>query len=270
MKPRIFQCCTLIILIACCSNFAGFAQEGKTKSDPKVVVAEKALDKFAKAVGSKEDIAKIKTRVMKGHVLLNGKKYGKVMKYQLAPNKMHVHYILPKDKYFQLTTDGKHVWRVDSVKRKPELIDPLNEEAIDTFRKATIDANVNWRKYLKRWTLKGQEEVKGKTLHKDGKTADHLELEGKAKFAPILHHYFDQKTGLLIKTKQQLPEEGLYVWTETFLDDYKKVDGILIPHRISVQIKGVPIDVVIEEVKHNVKVPEQYFRLPASLKSETE
>ncbi|MGF1581216.1 MAG: hypothetical protein ACFCD0_17765 [Gemmataceae bacterium] len=268
MKQPVLPCHVLVMVTCLLGPISAFAQDEEKKPDPKVLAAEKVLDRFANAVGEKEALAKIKTRVVKGNIQLGGKKYGQMVRHLKAPNSMHTHFILPNDNYFQLTTDGKHVWRVDSVTRKPKLIDPLNEEAIGTVHKAAIDGNVNWRKYLKSWILKEEVEVKGKTLYKEGKKADHLVLETNARFGPILHQYYDKENGLLIKTKQQIPEEGRYVWTETYMSDYKKVDGILLPHQISIQIKGIPIDILVAEVKHNVTIPEQYFRLPESLKSQ--
>lgn len=63
---------------------------------------------------------------------------------------------------------------------------------------------------------------------------------------------FDVETGLLL---------GIgYYW---YLEDYRKVDGVLLPHRIQMSRKGGSTTFVFDLVVHNLPLADELFTVPA-------
>jgi hypothetical protein len=63
--------------------------------------------------------------------------------------------------------------------------------------------------------------------------------------------YFDAETGLLVRIG--------YYWE---LQDYREVDGVKIPHRIVISRKGGSSTLILDEVKHNLSLPDSIFAPP--------
>ena len=54
------------------------------------------------------------------------------------------------------------------------------------------------------------------------------------------------------------------VQVEEFPSDYKPVDGILIPFKITQKVLTQEIVVKVAEIKHNVELPADTFKRPAA------
>jgi hypothetical protein len=66
--------------------------------------------------------------------------------------------------------------------------------------------------------------------------------------------HFDVETGLLVRIG--------YYWD---LQDYRKVDGVLFPHRIETSRKGGSTTYEFREIRHNVPVKDSIFAMPNAL-----
>ena len=53
---------------------------------------------------------------------------------------------------------------------------------------------------------------------------------------------------------------------ETFISDYRNIDGVLIAHRMVQKIAGQEIVITLDSVKHNVEMPKDRFDAPAAIK----
>ncbi len=51
---------------------------------------------------------------------------------------------------------------------------------------------------------------------------------------------------------------------QSFLDDYRDVDGVKIPFKLRQVTSAFTIDIKIEEVKHNVPIDDAKFNKPAA------
>jgi outer membrane lipoprotein-sorting protein len=99
----------------------------------------------------------------------------------------------------------------------------------------------------------------------EGKDAVGVRVEHKDRRDVSL--FFDKKTGLLLKTETRGkdPMAGDKEFTaETLYDDYKKVDGLPVAHKVTVKRDGKPfLDSESSDVKVSEKLDDSTFEKPA-------
>jgi outer membrane lipoprotein-sorting protein len=125
--------------------------------------------------------------------------------------------------------DGENAWGVDpntgSIQDMPE------DQAKELKRMAMGNAALlHPEKHGITFTFKGKETIEGK---------DYLLLEQAYEDGHKETHYLDAKTYLLYKSKAMSANmAGAQVDTETFVSDYKKVDGLLVWHTMRIVQEG--------------------------------
>ena len=72
--------------------------------------------------------------------------------------------------------------------------------------------------------------------------------------------YFDIESGLLTGVEVQTPQNTAM---KVLLEDYKAVDGIMLPFTIRQDSPEISLVVRTSEVKHNVPVDDTKFAMPA-------
>lgn len=97
--------------------------------------------------------------------------------------------------------------------------------------------------------LKGIENVDGNDTYKINATS----ADGQR-----VTHYYDSKTGLLMK---QVTQEGEQALSQT-LSDYKEIDGIMFPHKMSITgMAPVPVDMIISTIDINPEISDSQFTI---------
>jgi hypothetical protein len=77
--------------------------------------------------------------------------------------------------------------------------------------------------------------------------------------------FFDKEKGLLLKmeTRGKDPMRGEEFASTTLYGDYKKVDGMMIPHKITIEHDGKPyVEAEVTEVKNCEKMDDSVFEKP--------
>ncbi|MFO0960762.1 MAG: hypothetical protein U0800_25555 [Isosphaeraceae bacterium] len=130
------------------------------------------------------------------------------------------------------------------------------DEKAGMLRSSRLDSEVNWRKYYPKAEAAGVEMVDGKPAYKLVLTP----AEGNP-----TTQYYDQKSGLLVRSdsKQKSPMGEIPV--EVYYSDYKKVDGILMPFKSVQQMFTQELVLTIDEVKNNPEIPASTFAIPAEV-----
>lgn len=78
--------------------------------------------------------------------------------------------------------------------------------------------------------------------------------------------FIEKKSLLLVKYTQERGPKGRFDSRETFLDDYKKVDGILMPHKFEVHRSGRLYRTgEVQSVETNIDIPKERFALPQKI-----
>jgi outer membrane lipoprotein-sorting protein len=240
---------TIIFLLPVIAAVA-LAQGGKPAAMP---TAEQIIDKYVQAIGGKAAIEKQTSRVSKGSFELPAfGASGTFEATEKAPNKGLTVINVEGFGVVQEGFDGKVAWGQD-----PQ--SGLREKSGPELAAAKLDAE--FHKPIKVKQLYPKIVVKGKD-----KVADHevYVVEATPVESAVETWYFDTQSGLMLR--QDAVREGPQGRQEiqTYLDDYKEVDGVKLPFSIRQVTPAFTINITIKEVKHNVPVDDAKFAKPAA------
>jgi hypothetical protein len=247
-------------LMICSLVACGLALVGSpTLRAGELPTAESILDKEAEAKGGKAVNESVKTVVLKSKVAVGDSNWSVVQ--QLAPDRYRLERIEDGFKKEELVVNGNAAWKNSSI-TGAEVLESADRSSVK--RQASMLTGLfqrvgNWRKQFKDAKCVGEETIEGKAAYKVELTTQ----DGQTR----VDHY-DKDSGLLVRTESAVETaEGKVSYIELY-SDYRKVDGIM--HAFTMRIREGQVEVVvsIEEIKHNVEIPESTFAPPAELKKQ--
>ena len=218
--------------------------------------AEAILDKYVEVTGGKAAYAKLNNRLTKAtfEMVGQGLKFSMTI-YAARPNKM---YTLMESEAFgkiEKGTDGELAWEIN-VMTGPQIKE--GEERALLLRGAAFDAVPGWRKLYKKVESFGIEDINGNPCYKIVLTPKEGEPETR---------YYDKASNLLVKTGMNLKLPMGTIPMENYPSNYKRVDGILLPHQARVVVMGQERVMTVQSIEHNVKLPEDRFKPPAEIRA---
>lgn len=173
---------------------------------------------------------------------------GTFEEYRKAPNKNAVVMKMPGVGDFIEVYDGVKAWAADPIngvrEKSGEELDQVRRNS-DLYRYARLK-----EQFPKRET-KGVEKVDGADAYVVVMTGDTTET-----------YYFDQKTNYLVRIDQTVVAPQGKAPSHTFLSDYRKVKGMMIPFTIRSEVPPMSILLKVEEVKTNVPIDNAKFAKP--------
>lgn len=249
--PAHLLCLAGACAMACTPRLA-FATE-----DEALPKAEQILEKFVEATGGKAAYEKLHNRVTEGtfEIVGMGSK-AKMTTYEAAPNKQYV--AIESDVFGKMEsgTDGNVAWE------KTMMMGPRvkeGEERAAALRDAMFNRPVRWQKAYKSAECVGMEDVDGKPCYKVVMTPRDGQQETR---------YYDKASHLLVKLETKLKTHMGEVDLVARVSDYKKVDGILMPHKIVQDARGLQkMAIDTTAVKHNTTIEADRFNLPDDVKA---
>jgi hypothetical protein len=220
----------------------------KPAAPPPSLRPDDVLQKFVTASGGKAAWAKLKTRVSTGTFV--GPPQGLPLEVtQAAPNRWRGRIVLPFGN-FEQGFDGKSGWQ-----RTPtgEVNDLGGKDLADARRDAPLALPLALPSLVSGLKVLADEAVEGHNAHV---------LEGK-NGGVVERLAFDADSGLLLRWSTQghtllgeLPQE-------TSFEDYRKVDGVMVPFRVVRNIAGEKVTMTYQSIKHNVAVDDKELTRPA-------
>jgi hypothetical protein len=222
----------------------------------KLPKAEEILDKYVEATGGQAAYDKLNNRMSKGTFELPalGIK-GNLTIYAARPNKVYTLAESDASGKIEEGTDGHVAWELQMT-TGPRVKE--GEERALVMREATFDSATQWRKLYKKVECVGLEPVDGQPCYKVILTP--------AEGAPVTRFY-DQKSGLLAKAEMNVTIPMGTIPVESYISDYKPVDGVLFPHKVRVLAVGIERFITINSIEHNVKMPKDRFKLPEEVQA---
>jgi hypothetical protein len=217
---------------------------------------ETVLDQYVEATGGKAAYEKLKNRVSRGTFEVEGAGLkGKIVVNQAAPNKMATEIDFAGFGKVAEGTDGRVFWELSPVTgdRVAE-----GEEKAEKLRECTFNGEVRWRDLYEKAECTGVEDVAGKAAYK-------VVLTPKGGGKPTTEFY-DKASHLQVKSSTTSKSPMGEIQVETFVSDYKKADGILFPGKLTQKVLTQTIVITFDEVKHNVDLPADTFKVPDAVK----
>jgi hypothetical protein len=214
------------------------------------------LDRYVEVTGGKEAYANLSSRVATGfvdmpHVGIRGI----YTQTQVSPARMHT--VMEADAFGAIEegTDGEVAW-AHSLMMGPRV--KVGAERAYILRQAALDAPAQWRRQFRQVACVGQEIVNGKGCYKVELTPS----EGRPET-----RYYEEASGLLVKTELVLETELGPVPAVIFTDDYRQVDGVLLPHRVKTSLGNEEMIIVFEGVRHNLDAAPDLFEPPVAVQA---
>jgi outer membrane lipoprotein-sorting protein len=159
--------------------------------------------------------------------------------------------------------DGKNAWMVMPFmgKKDPEAMPAEQAQMLD--EQADMDGPlVDYKEKGNKVELLGKEQVEG---------ADAYKLKITLKNGQERIVYLDAESGLEVKTEAKRTVRGSEVEGESYLSDYKEVNGLMMPFTMENGAKGQSMrqKMVIDSVETNVSLADSLFLMPAGTKPAT-
>lgn len=234
MKRSLFSCLLGVFFLTLMSS-PGFGQK-----------ATDILDKMIEAQGGRKVLEGIKDTTLLGSIEWveagGGSVSGTFTRYQKEPNKirqeMEIMGMARTDAF-----DGEIAWTNEAGK----LSEDTEKDAAEKKSWAQgYAALLHPEKYGIAYVLKGKEKIEGN---------DYFILEQTIPGGTPTTQFVDAKTYLIYKI--QIPEQL------TFMSDYKKVDGVIIPHSLTFRAGegGDSIKLIVTKVSFNTNLEDSLFQM---------
>lgn len=212
------------------------------------------LGKMIDAQGGRKTLETIKDTTISGtmEVIQMGIN-GSITMYMKEPNKMRM------DMEFMGMVisqgyDGETAWMINPQTGQPE---QLSENVAGQIKRQALgnDALLNPEKYGITYEFKGTEKIEGK---------DYLVLEQTMSDGHKITFYLDPVTYLVYKSKgTMLNQAGIEVTGETLFSDYRKVNGAVIAHAMTISQDGQEyVRMTMTKITFNSNLEDSLFSMP--------
>jgi outer membrane lipoprotein-sorting protein len=150
--------------------------------------------------------------------------------------------------------DGQNGWSLMPIQGKAAAEPATPDELKDLEEQADMDGTlVDYKTKGHKVELIGKDSVQGTGAYK---------LKVTLKNGDVQFQYIDTEHFLPIKMESSRVINGAETNTETFVGDYKDVNGVLMPHSIEARVMGVVQKVIVTKVEMNVPLDDARFKMP--------
>jgi len=224
------------------------AISSSTVGDPRI---EETLNNYVAALGGREAIESVTSRVAKGTLEMPDLGVaGTVETYQKAPNKYVFIMNVPSMGVVRSGYNGSTGW-AQELNLELRRLEGAELEAMK--READFYKEIRLKDLYSKLSFDGKQSVEGH----DANVITAIPPEGGSQ-----KWYFDAKTGLLLRTDEDRQTlEGTNT-TESYIDQYKMVNGINLPFQMRMESGMVKFVIKIKEITHNVPINDSIFNMP--------
>jgi outer membrane lipoprotein-sorting protein len=223
----------------------------QTAPKEEMPTVDQIIDKYVKAIGGKEAMQKITSRVAKGTFemeQMGGDSTTEI--YQKAPNKEYSITASPQGD-FKRGFNGTAGWQDNPM---VGLVDVTGGQLTDMKRGADFYRDIKLKELYSKRTLKGKESVNGHDAYVVELTPD----EGSAET-----WYFDTDSGLAVRMQTSMETDNGTMDVDSSLSDYREVDGVKVPFNIHQSLGQFEFTIKFNDVKQNVPIDDKIFDKPA-------
>ena len=220
---------------------------------------DELVAKYVKARGGMEKLKAVNSIRVHGKMMMGQGMEAPFTLMQKRPKMTRTEFTLQGMTGLQ-AYDGKNAWMVMPFmgKKDPEAMPAEQAQMLD--EQADMDGPlVDYKDKGNKIELLGKEQVEG---------ADAYKLKLTLKNGQTRTVYLDAESGLEVKTEAKRTIRGSEVEGETFLSDYKEVNGLMMPFTMESGAKGGTMrqKMLIDSVECNVNLPDSLFKMPAGTK----
>ena len=234
----------LVLGVACLTALQPIAQQARPQN------AQQVLDRMAQAIGL-ANAAKIRTVQMTGTISYPAQGIqGRYEALYKAPNKTLIKLNIQGLGEVQQGYDGKVGWEKNPMTGLREL---QGAELAQMRQSAQMGASNDLRKTLRNPKLAGQEKVGNRNA---------FVITAQTTAGVPIKVYIDAQRYLPLRMDMEAATPQGKLNIATFLEDYRRVDGIMYPFTTRQSTAGIEAVVKTERIRHNVPIDDAIFRKP--------
>ena len=234
----------LVLGGACLTALQPIAQQARPQN------AQQVLDRMAQAMGL-ANAAKIRTVQMTGTISYPAQGIqGRYEALYKAPNKTLIKLNIQGLGEVQQGYDGKVGWEKNPMTGLREL---QGAELAQVRWSAESGASNDLRKTLRNPKLAGQEKVGNRNA---------FVITAQTTAGVPIKVYIDAQRYLPLRMDMEAATPQGKLNIATFLEDYRRVDGIMYPFTTRQSTAGIEAVVKTERIRHNVPIDDAIFRKP--------
>jgi hypothetical protein len=215
------------------------------------------IERSIQAMGGRDVLAGIESRVTRGsiEIMPMGVK-STITAYQVRPNKYYARIVTQIDATEMTTeqcTDGDVAWEVNSL-TGPRILE--GQEKALMVQQSVFD-ETGYRQLYRRIECVGMEQVQGTVCYKV--------IQTPKKGEPFTV-YYSRQSGLPVKSSFTVEDQSGVTQIENLQSDYRKVGGVLYPHRHVQKAMNVEFHLRVQSIEDNAAIPEDRFAPPEAVK----
>ncbi len=220
---------------------------------------DEVLGRYYEAAGGVEKMKSIMTRKMTGRMQVGPGIEATFTMFGKRPSKMRMEFTVQGMTGVQ-AFDGEVGWTISPFMGQTDP-EPMPADLVRTIREdADFDGPlIDYAAKGHAVELLGKEDVQGTDTYK---------LKLTLKDGQVTYYYLDSEYFLPIKTEARRTVQGMDINAETFMSDYKSVEGMMLPFSIEIAGQGPQVQSLsIESVEFNVDIDDQVFVMPEKVKT---
>jgi len=209
------------------------------------------ISRYVQAVGGKTAVGAVTSRVTKGRIDIPGVSFGgRLETYAKAPNMSLTVMSAEPIGVLKRGFDGRTAWAL-SDDQTTHL--PSPKELASLAAENDLYRDIKLQEFYARISFAGKDALGARQVYV---------LEATSRLGVQEKLYFDVENGLLLRRDTLRPSSRGPVRTEIYFSDWRDVDGIKLPFKTTERMPDMTYVFTLEEVKHNVQLDDDVFRLP--------
>jgi serine/threonine protein kinase len=214
---------------------------------------DETLNHYVEALGGRDAIQSVTSRVTKGALEMPELGVaGTVEIYSKAPNKYVFVMNVPNVGTIRSGYNGSMGWAQEPDRGLRRL---EGAELAGMKRDAEFYKEIKLKELFSGLSFDGKESIEGR----DAYVITAIAQEGGSQ-----KWYFDAETGLMLRSDEERQTAQGMNTTESYIDQYKKVDGINLPFKVRLESGLVKFVIKMKEISQNVAINDSIFNMPSN------
>jgi len=209
--------------------------------------------KYFETIGQ-DNVNKIESAMATGTTLQFGQETS-FRQIQKRPDRAYMEVLLSDGQIIKQGYNGISGWMLASWMNTAEPVELLGPDLKTIKDMGNIEGDLwNWKEKGHKLTLAGTQDLGGKQVYRLKLTKADGDID---------EMYIDTQSFLLNKMIRKTSINGSEVEVEIYYDDYRNIDGVLLPFKIEQRFNNQTGTVInIKEIKFNIEVDDKIFDKP--------
>jgi len=221
---------------------------------------DEVINKNIQAHGGLEKLKAAKSVKMTGKMILPGGVEAPIVYEKKRPSSIRIEFVIQGLTGIQ-AYDGQTAWQVMPFQGIKDAQKMSEEDAKDLTEEADFDGPlVDYKAKGNTVELVGKEDLEGSPAYK---------LKLTLKSGDVRYLYIDAENWLELKQTSIIKREGKEASVDTFLSDYKPVNGLVFAHSIEVKAGGqAGPQYVVDKIEMDSALDDSLFKMPSAAQSQ--